>query len=122
MHFMTLETLKYHTAATEFLAQAEKELELGDLRQASEKGWGAAATIVKAVAEQEDWDHRSHDDLYAAVVRIAGILDYDDIYSDFQIAGSLHTNFYEGWQPKEMVQDAMPRVQTFVNKIASLLR
>ena len=33
------------------LDQANAELETGDLRQASEKGWGAAAQIVKAAAQ-----------------------------------------------------------------------
>ena len=47
---MTTET-HYRSAATQLLAQARQELARGDVRQASEKGWGAAAQAVKAVAE-----------------------------------------------------------------------
>ena len=35
-----------------FLAQAHEELAKGDLQQASEKGWGAASQMVKAVAQE----------------------------------------------------------------------
>ena len=44
----------------EYLAKAFQELEVGDLTQASEKGWGAAAQMVKAVADQRGVEHRSH--------------------------------------------------------------
>ena len=40
----------YQTASRHLLAQAHEELAAGDTRQASEKGWGAAAQIVKSVA------------------------------------------------------------------------
>ena len=44
----------------EFLAAARACLAEGDLLQASEKGWGAAARMVKAVAETRGWRHSSH--------------------------------------------------------------
>ena len=45
-------TQTYQQASQRFLAQAKQELAAGDLPQASEKGWGATAQILKAVAEQ----------------------------------------------------------------------
>ena len=39
----------------------------GDLLQASEKGWGVAAQMVKAVAETRGWRHSTHGDLYHVV-------------------------------------------------------
>ena len=41
---------KYLEGAEELLEQAREELEKGDLRQASEKIWGACALAVKAHA------------------------------------------------------------------------
>ena len=38
--------------ARDLLGKAHQALEDGDLIQASEKGWGAAAQAVKAVAER----------------------------------------------------------------------
>ena len=45
-------TQKYQQQSRHLLTQALRELDQGDLVQASEKGWGAAAQMVKAVAEQ----------------------------------------------------------------------
>ena len=44
-------TRTYHEASRALLAQAESELARDDVRQASEKGLGAAAQMVKAIAE-----------------------------------------------------------------------
>ena len=43
-------TQKYRQDSRTLLAQARSELAIGDVRQASEKGWGAAALMLKAVA------------------------------------------------------------------------
>ena len=43
--------LAYREQSRRFLEQARSELREGDLAQASEKGWGAASQMVKAVAE-----------------------------------------------------------------------
>ena len=66
---MTTET-HYRSAATQLLAQARQELARGDVRQASEKGWGAAAQAVKAVAEGRGWEHKTHAALFISVDRL----------------------------------------------------
>ena len=43
---------QYQQASDRFLAQARQELSDGDLAQASEKGWGTTAQMLKAIAEQ----------------------------------------------------------------------
>ena len=43
-------TQAYQPASQRFLAQAKQELAAGDLQQASEKGLGAAAQMVKSIA------------------------------------------------------------------------
>ena len=58
----------YHTeTAREFLIKGRAHLAEGDLLQASEKGWGAASQMVKAVAEARGWRHSTHGDLYRTV-------------------------------------------------------
>ena len=44
---MVTPVITYREASRQLLAQARAELDAGDLRQASEKAWGAAAQIVK---------------------------------------------------------------------------
>ena len=47
----TLATTEFHIATSRrLLEQAEREYRAGDVLQASEKGWGAAAHAVKAIA------------------------------------------------------------------------
>ena len=44
-------TQKYQRDSRPLLTQVRSESAMSDVRQASEKGWGASAQIVKAVAE-----------------------------------------------------------------------
>ena len=55
-----LTTQQYRQASERFMAQARRELADGDLAQASEKGWGAAAQMLEAVAQQRGWEHSRH--------------------------------------------------------------
>ena len=45
---------EYAEVSRRLIRQAAEELERGDLIQASEKAWGAAAQAVKAIAEQRE--------------------------------------------------------------------
>ena len=45
-------TQQYQQTSERFLAHTRQELAAGDLPQASEKGWGAAAHMLNAIAEQ----------------------------------------------------------------------
>ena len=108
----------YHIeTAAEFLGKAYDYLDDGDLLQASEKGWGAAARMVKAVAEERGWRHSSHGDLYRAVDRLAGELADEDLKRLFHSAGELHRNFYEGWMSEEAVADGISDVVDFVRRL-----
>ena len=111
----------YAAAAREFLVKAQEELAQGDLAQASEKGWGAAAQMVKAVAEQRDWAHNGHAQLFQVVRRLAE--ETDDLQLDnlFHVAQSLHTNFYENWAPVGSVQSGLAAVGELVEKLERLL-
>ena len=51
----------YRQQARYFLSKSREYLAEGDLHQASEKGWGAAAWMVKAVAETHGWEYGRHE-------------------------------------------------------------
>ena len=55
---------RYRSAAHTLYDQALVELEAGDLRQASEKFWGAAAQAMKAVTTRRGWEHKTHAHAY----------------------------------------------------------
>ena len=116
---MTTET-EYRSAATKLLQQARQELAQGDVRQASEKGWGAAAQAVKAVAEGRGWQHKTHAALFNAVDRLAEEADSDYLNSLFHVAGNLHSNFYEDCLSPRMVRVGLDQVAKFVELLAEV--
>ncbi len=107
----------YLNASDGFMRKAYEYLEQGDLVQASEKGWGAAALMVKAVAEQRGWAHNGHAQLYQAVGSLMRETGDRQLLNLFHVAGSLHINFYENWHPVEMVTSGIQDVQLFVEKL-----
>ena len=48
--------------ALDLLAMSREYLTQSDLHQASERGWGAAAHMVKAVAIAQGWEYERHSD------------------------------------------------------------
>lgn len=88
-------TQKYRNDSRTLLVQARAEPAQGDVRQASEKGWGAAALMLKAIAEGREWDHDRHRHFAGAAGRLRSEMGNRDVVRFFQVAESLHVNFYE---------------------------
>ena len=87
--------MTYREASRRFLTQAHAELEAGDLQQASEKAWGAAAQMVKAAATVRGWEHDQHRHLWVAARELSNEAGDPEIHDLFGVAHNLHTNFYE---------------------------
>ena len=84
----------YRRQAREFLAKAREYLAAADLHQASEKGWGAATWMAKAVAESQGWDYREHAQ-FGVICRNAGDLTGNERFLDLSaIAYELHRGYY----------------------------
>ena len=112
----------YHAdTASEFLAKSHTYLAAGDLLQASEKGWGASARIVKAAAETRGWRHRTHGDLHRTVNRLAEELSDQRLRDLFRSAGALHQNFYEGYMTDSTVADALDDVEEIVGRLQAVI-
>lgn len=91
-----IETIEdYRLQSREFLAKSRTYLADDDLHQASEKGWGAAAWMAKAVATAQEWQYDKHEH-FGEVLYQAGKLTGDDrIRILREIANGLHGNFYQ---------------------------
>ena len=108
-------------AAEALLAQAEEELGRGDLRQASEKIWGAAALAVKALALERDGRRlKRYRELWQYVADLSRQLGNGQLRRLWQVANSMHANFYEGWATAEYVRDALGDVRAFVERLGQL--
>ena len=117
---MTTKVKYYNTTGRVFLDKAYSYFAENDLLQASEKGWGAAAQMVKSVAEARGWSHTGHHELWRVVNRLVAETGDREIRTAFTAAGALHTNFYEGWLPREHVDDCLGQVGELVSKLENL--
>ena len=113
---------KYMRMSRQFLAQAQEEFDKGDMLQASEKAWEAAAQAVKATAEQNGWEHDTRGRLFENIDRISQETGDDDLHVHFHVANSLHQNSLEGWQADEFVQSGIRQVTLLVDKLVALSR
>ena len=84
----------YREQAKLFLAKAWEYLAQGDLHQASEKGWGAAAHMVKAVAEAQGVPYQTHDEFNLVIYDACEWLDNDRPRVLGSVANELHRNYY----------------------------
>ena len=84
----------YRQQSRAFLVEGREYLADGDLHQASEKGWGAAAWMAKAVAETQGWPYKRHDEFFT-VMRQAEELSRDTRLRNLRrAANELHGYFY----------------------------
>ena len=104
-----------------YLREAEELLSKGDYAQASERGWGAAAQIVKALAAKEGKTLRSHRELWEFAGELADRLGDPELRHLWGTANVLHQNFYEGWMPPREVEFAIEDVKRLVGKLRGLL-
>ncbi|MEL9991835.1 MAG: PaREP1 family protein [Thermoproteus sp.] len=112
----------YVEVAAELLADAEGELKDGDLRQAGEKVWGAAALAVKAYAYwREGVRLSSHGELWRykdVLTRELG----DWARDAWMHAAAIHVNFYEGWATREDVEKALSLVRQLVEAVKAVVK
>ena len=119
---LSSQTQKYVYASFELLGKSEGHVLAGDLRQASETAWGAAAQIVKAVAANWNLPHKSHRDLRAAVDTLVSLGGQSAVEDGFEVAQNLHHNFYENEAPEFAVALAVRRMAHFINDMLPWLR
>ncbi len=112
---------KYRSTSSSLFDQAHVELEAGDLIQASEKFWGAAAQSLKAIAQQRGWEHDSHAHFFTIVRNIIDETDDKEILDLFNAANLLHVNFYEGMLREDEVLRMSGRVGELVNRLDEIL-
>ena len=115
----------YRERSKHFLVTAKEELDAGDLEQASEKAWGAAALMVKAVAEQRGYDHDTHNHLFR-VLRVVPMEGDNrgsrrELRTMFNVANGLHHNFYEHRLTAEEIAEDIDTVEMFVGRVEQFL-
>jgi len=111
--------LKEKAAETD-LAEAKELLRKGDLAQASEKLWGAAALAIKMVAAKRGLKLEQHGGLWVFINMLAKESGDKDFVGFFGEANALHRNFYENEMEKESVEVILEDIEKLIAKLKGI--
>ncbi len=115
-------TIAYHRERSwHFLALVDDELARGELEEASNKLWGAAAHAIKAIAESRGWEHHAHNLLEETVDRLVQEEGAPmDIWIQYLTASAYHQRFYGGPPPAHAIRRGIELIAEFVQTLESL--
>lgn len=113
---MSLAQANRHTGLSRrLLEQANYELHtMGDRVQASNKASGAVAQAVKAIAEDRNWRHRSHNLRRDIINLLADEFQQPQMRYLQAIADQLHDNYYEDWLGEALVTNLVADVNSLI--------
>ena len=84
----------YRQQARHFQVKSREYLAEDELHQASEKGWGTAAWMAKAIALAYGWEYEKHDQFYVVLNNVRAMTGNNRFFELRDTAGGLHRNFY----------------------------
>ena len=97
------------------IRHAEAMLEAGDRLQASEKTWGAVAHRLKVVADNRGWKYESHTDAFTVVNNLVSEQQNPRIGTLFDVAHSLHINYYKDERHIDYIQRQLDDVKELLD-------
>lgn len=106
--------------AQQFLVDADREYEAGDILQASEKLWGVASHVVIAEMKRREMPVRTHRQTVEAVNALADEFESPSLADWFIAAQGLHRNFYNGDLDDADFLNHRRRVIWFVERMIEL--
>ena len=112
----------YRQQAREFLVKGRGYLASGDLHQAAEKGWGAAAWMAKAVAEARGWEYTKHDEFFTVMYQTRDLTGDDRLRSLTAVANTMHGFFYtrKRFLRPEIIGENLNDVETLLDILQPL--
>ena len=106
--------------ARQFLVDADREYEAGDVLQASEKLWGAASHVVIAEMHRRGLKASGHRSMVLAVQEFAKEEKDPGLSDTFAGARSLHANFYHGFMEDYEFEIDREKVHRFVDRMLEM--
>ena len=106
--------------ARQFLLDADREYEAGDVLQASEKLWGAASHVVIGEMKSRGMAVRTHRQTVEAVEAFSKEFREPSLADWFIAARGLHRNFYNGDLDDWDFRMHRRRVHQFVDRMIEL--
>lgn len=113
---------KYLALNQKYLSDADALLKTKDYVQASEKLWGATATLAKAIAALRGKQIKSHDGVTFFLTSIANELRDKSILRIVLMANGLHQNFYEDTLSPEAVKEGARLIKQFSKRMCNTFK
>ena len=112
----------YIRQARVFLAKSRSYLADDDLHQASEKAWGAAAHMAKAVAVANDWRYETHADFNKVMNNARNARADDRLWTLRAVANDLHGNYYlrDEFLDAEAIAAGIDQIETLLSLLGPL--
>ena len=116
------DTIAYHrNRSWHFWDLVDDELARGELEEASNKLWGAAAHAIKAAAEMRGWPHGAHALLEETVDRLVHEENAPmHIWGQYMMASAYHRRFYGGPPPANGIRYGKEIISEFIRTLESL--
>ena len=116
------DTIAYHRERSRhFLALVDDELARGELEEASNKLWGAAAHAIKAVAESRGWEHHAHALLQRTMERLISEEGAPQhLFGQYMMASAYHQGFYAWPPPADAIRYGKEVIAEFITALESL--
>lgn len=109
------------TLSQRLIRQANYEMtRKGDRLQASEKASGAVAHAVKALAEDRQWRHDSHNRRRNIVALVAAEFSRPDFVAMQDMSDQLHDNYYEDLMYDLEVQSRLDQITALLEPFTAL--
>ena len=106
-----------------FLARSRRYLADHDLYQASEKAWGAAAHMAKAVAVANGWRYENHADFSHVMNNARNATGNDQLWTLRAVANDLHGNYYQREEllDPEAIAAGIDQIEDFLARLTPLV-
>ena len=111
------EANKYAELSRWCIGEADNYLRRRNNIQASEKGWGAAAQALKAIAEERGWNHNGHGLLVDIAKQVSDEQARSDIVTLFAFGQLLHVNFYEDSLPSDVIEEYLDQIKALLPEL-----
>ena len=111
------ESNKYAELSRWCIGEADSYLRRRNNIQASEKGWGAAAQALKAIAEERGWNHNGHTLIVDIAKQVADEQGRPDIVALFAFGQLLHVNFCEDALANDVIGDYLDNIKALLPEL-----
>ena len=107
-------------AARRLLQEAEAEFAKGDMVQASENGWEAAAEAIIAAGILRGVECQNQRELHFVAYDLAEETGNRKLINLFILSEALYVNSYEDWMPPDEVRDCLDRAREYVGILEAI--